>query len=321
MKNRVTELYDYNWGYKATRVLNVATKLNIFTLLCEKAMTSEELSKQCRTKPHMTEKLLIACAAMGLVEKDGGRYRNSELSQTYLVQGGQLYQGDIVIHSGSIWGFWERLEDEISIEPIPKDDKETEHKRFIKAMHQSAISGATQTFTDNIDLTGRKKLVDVGGGAGSFAIAACRRYPGLRAVVFDLRKTLSIAKETIEQAGMADRVTLQAGDWEIDGFGSDNDVALFSHVLFGHESKGDMKLKKAYDSMVPGALLVVQDFMLNDEKAGPLIPALFNMMRGSYSVAEMKSTITDAGFIEPKVVVPCYELGCTWITAEKPAGG
>ena len=117
---------------------------------------------------------------------------------------------------------------------------------------------------------------------------------------------------------MQDRVTTRAGNWETDTFGEDNDVVLLSNILHGPRSKAEMKLKKAYDSMESGGLLLVQDFLLNDEKTSPLIPALFNVMVGAYSRCELLSLIKAAGFVHDKIVVSSQEIGFTWITAEKP---
>ena len=62
----------------------------------------------------MTEKLLIASVAMGLLEKHEGQYKNTELAQTYLVRGQQLYQGDIIAHSASVWDFWSKLTEQVT---------------------------------------------------------------------------------------------------------------------------------------------------------------------------------------------------------------
>ncbi|NIR07513.1 MAG: SAM-dependent methyltransferase, partial [Candidatus Aminicenantes bacterium] len=91
-----------------------------------------------------------------------------------------------------------------------------------------AVAGRADAFIENIDLSGRKKLLDVGGGPGTYSIAACRRFPKLKAVVFDLPETIAIANEVIAGEGMQDRVTTRAGNWETDTFGKDNDVVLFS---------------------------------------------------------------------------------------------
>jgi SAM-dependent methyltransferase len=266
----------------------------------------------------MTEKLLIACTAMDLLEKRGPQYKNTELSKTYLVRGRELYQGDIIAHSGKVCNFWNSLEDEVRITALPEKKPEDEHRDFIMGMHNITVAGRADAFINNIDLAERRKFFDVGGGPGTYSIAACRRYPELEAVVFDIPETISIAKEVIAREGMQDRVSTQEGDWETDTFGEGNDVVLLSNVLHGPDSKAEMKLKKAYDSMVDGGLLLVQDFLLNDEKTGPLIPALFNIMVGAYSNRELLSIIKETGFVHAEVVVSSQEIGFTWITAEKP---
>lgn len=317
MDNKATTWHDFSWDYRASRVLQIANKIDIFTTLSDKEMSSEGLAQKCHTKPEMTEKLLIACTAMGLLERRGPQYKNTELAQTYLVRGQKLYQGNIIAHSATVWNFWNNLENEIWLESAPKDKEADEHRNFIMGMHNIAVAGRAEAFIENIDLSGRKQLLDVGGGPGTYSIAACSRFPKLKAVVFDLPETIAIANEVIAAEGMQDRVTTQAGNWETDTFGEDNDVVLLSNILHGPGSKAEMKLNKAYDSMVDGGLLLVQDFLLNDEKTGPLIPALFNVMVGAYSCCELLSMIKEAGFVRDKVVASSEEIGFTWITAEK----
>jgi len=81
--------------------------------------------------------------------------------------------------------------------------------------------------------------------------------------------------------------------------------------------KAELKLGKAYKSMVSGGLLVIQDFLLNNDKTGPLKEALFNVMVGVFSEEELLNEIGDAGFVEAKVVVQAEEFGSSWVTAVK----
>lgn len=318
MADKNTVWRDFSWDYRAARVLQIANKIDLFTTLSDKEMSLKELVEKCHTKPDLTERLLIACSAMGLLDKRKNRYSNTELSKTYLVRGRRLYQGDIIAHSAATWNFWNSLADEIWLQPAPRDKKADVHRNFIMGMHNIAVAGRADAFIKNIDLSGRKRLLDVGGGPGTYSIAACRRFPKLKAVVFDLPETTAIANEVIAGEGMQDKVTTRAGNWEIDDFGRDYDVVLLSNILHGPGSKAEMKLKKTFDSMKSGGLLLIQDFLLNDEKTGPLIPALFNVMVGAYSRCELLSLIKEAGFVNDKVVVSSEEIGCTWITAEKP---
>lgn len=310
-------LNDLNWGYRAARVLHTANKLGIFTILSEKEMSGEQICRTIKSDPEMMKKLLIACVAMGLLERHEGQYKNTDLAQKYLVRGQELYQGDIITHSATVWDFWSELVSHVVSGTKPTVIKPADHKNFIMGMHNIAVTGRAQLFIDSVDLTGRKKLFDVGGGPGTYSIAACRRYPELKAVVFDLPETIAITKEIISKEGIQDVITVREGDWETDDFGEDNDVVLLSDVMHGPGSKAQMKLKKAYDSLVCGGLVVIQEFLLNDQKTGPLIPALFNIMVGAYSQTEMFGIVEEAGFIKPRLVISSEELGSSWVTASK----
>lgn len=318
MENGVAILNDLSWGYRAARVLHVTNALNLFTILYEKPMPAEQICRRIKSDPEMMKKLLIACSSMGLLEKEGNQYKNTELAQTYLVRGRKLYQGDIIAHSATVWDFWSRLAEHITSGGERATINPADHRNFIMGMHNIAVAGRAQMFVDNIDLSGRRKLFDVGGGPGTYSIAACKRYPELKAVVFDLPETISIAREIIAKEAMQLRVSVQEGNWETDDFGENNDVVLLSNVMHGPGSGTQAKLKKAYNSMLPNGLLVIQEFLLNDQKTGPLIPALFNIMVGAHSQAEVFSIVKEVGFTEPKLIISCEKPGSSWITAGKP---
>jgi len=318
MKNDIEYLNELAWGYRKARVLHAANSLGIFTTLSEGPLTAQQLAQTCRAKPQMLQKLLIACTAMGLLEKTGDSFANTPFADTYLVRGRPLYQGDIIAHSACVWNFWNRLEDEIRIEgPVPPDPAR-QHRHFIMGMHNIAMLGRAKTMADALDLRGRRRLFDVGGGPGTYSIVLCRKFPQLTAVVFDLPETIAITRQIIAREGMQDRISVREGSWDTHDFGHDNDVVLLSNILHGPESKAEMKLSKAHASMAPGGLLVIQDFVLNDEKSGPLVPALFNIMVGAYSRGELFSLIRQAGFGRPQILVEQAQQGITIITAEKP---
>lgn len=121
MESNVRALYSLGWGYREARVLHVASGIGIFTALSEKEMFLEELCQKCHIEPGMTEKLVIACIAVGLLERHGSRYKNTELASTYLVQGKRLYQGDIIAHFARAWDFWSTLENKVRTASVPKN--------------------------------------------------------------------------------------------------------------------------------------------------------------------------------------------------------
>jgi hypothetical protein len=318
MNDGVKYVTELSWAYRAARVLHIANRLDVFSVLSNGAITAEQLAEKCDTKAETLEKLIIACTAMGLVTKDGDRYANTKMADECLAKGAPLYQGDIIAHSAEVWDYWSEMEDEICGKRSEKQAEAENHEYFIRGMWNIAAGGRGQLFVDSIDLSGCEKLFDVGGGPGCYSILACKKYPGLKAVVFDLPETIKIAREMIEKEGLEDRISVVEGDWDKEEFGQDNGAVLFSNVLHGPGSNAGVKLKKAYESMVPSGLLIVQEFLLDDEKSGPLVSALFNMMVGSYSYSELEDVISSAGFLNCELAGVSEELGSSWVTARKP---
>ena len=101
----------------------------------------------------------------------------------------------------------------------------------------------------------------------------------------------------------------------IHDFGRGFDVVLLSNVMHGSTSAAPMKLAKARAALEPGGLLAVQEFLLENDKSGPLIPALFNVMVGAYSQAELTHEIEKAGFADVRLVGREDAVGASWLTA------
>lgn len=297
------QLIELSWAYRASRVLHVAVNMGLFEILSSNPLTAGEVAKELGSKPKMTEKMLIALTALGLIEFRKNKYKNSEIAEKYLVKG-SYYQGNWIKHSYHLWDYWGDLEYEVGGTAASKKTagREDRHYTFIMAMHDLAIGEEAEELLDFVDLQGRKRLLDVGGGPGTFSVLICQKYPEIRATVFDLPETIRITREMVTNYGMEERITFIEGDWNTDDFGEGYDTVLMSNILHGPESNAEMKLRKGYASLVDGGLLIVRDFVLNKSKTGPISQALFNIMVGAYSIDEIKNIIKDAGFVEVKEV-------------------
>ncbi|MCE5187475.1 MAG: methyltransferase domain-containing protein [Planctomycetaceae bacterium] len=315
MEEGLKYLNDLTWAYRASRTLQCACLLKLFTRLSVRPMTAEQLSAQCGSPLQKLEKLLIACCAIGLLNKHDALYENSALSDKYLVEGRPQYQGNIVMHAANVWNVWTGLP--FQLVDNPSETAGSEHENFILGMHNLTMAGRGDFFLQSVNLSGRKRLLDVGGGPGTYSIFACKRYPVLQSTLFDIPETIAIARSVIEKEGMLDRISLRSADWDVNDFGSGFDVVLMSNVLHGPNSNAPGKLRKAYNCMEPGGLLAVQEFMLNDDKTGPTIPALFSIMVGAYSRPELFAAIEQAGFENVRIAAQDDSIGSTWITALK----
>jgi len=312
----VEGLMEMAWAFRASRVLMLAHKLDVFTLLSEKPLSSLEIAERCGANPDMTERLLIACCSLGFLRMRGERYENTELSERYLVRGRALFQGAWIDHAADdLWSYWGRgLDEELGGRRVGVEDGT---RRFALAMHAIAMSGEAMELAGAVELSDKRLLLDVGGGPGTYSIFLCKRNPRLHAIVFDLPETIEIAREVIREFGMSSRVSTRAGSWDTEDFGQGYDAVLMSNVLHGQDSKAEMKLEKAFNAMEEKGLLIIRDFLLNDDRTGPPEAALFNLMVGAYTAGELKSLVEEAGFTGVRQV-KTRRSGHSIILAEKP---
>jgi hypothetical protein len=319
------EIIHLSWTYRVSRLVQVASTTGIFERLGAGPATPTQVAGDLHLDAAMVEKVLMPLAAMGLVARAGTRWQLSARARATLVGGSPFYQGNTLAHSGQVWSFWNDLEVIVRgkrggwryAEEVEAGPPLRSHRDFILAMHNMAMAGRAAELADRVDLKGRRMLMDVGGGPGTYAMALCERNRGLTATVLDLPETVKIAREVIARLGMSGRVRTRVGDWDKDEFGSDNDAVLMSNILHGPSSRAEMKLAKAHRSLVAGGLLIVQDFLMNAAKTGPLIPAMFNLVVGAFSRPELVDRIGAAGFARIKVRPMPERVGTTVIIARK----
>jgi predicted O-methyltransferase YrrM len=156
---------------------------------------------------------------------------------------------------------------------------------------------------NTIDLLDRRRLLDLGGGPGTYAIYFCLKNPQLKATVYDLPTTRPYAIKTIEKFGLADRIDFVEGDYLSKDISGSYDVAWLSQILHAEGPEDCQRIiEKVISVLEPGGMIIVHEFILDNTMDGPLFPALFslNMLLGtrngrSYSEREIMEMLTRAG--------------------------
>lgn len=318
-----TALLELNWQYRASRALMTAHQLGIFEALRE-PKTVADVAAQCGTDTGMTEKLLIACCSLGVVRRDGDHFVLTRLACDTLLPESARYLGGVLDHSETLWWVFTGLPDiirtgERGAAPKPPEAFVSRwHENWIWAMHGNAANGVAQWVARQLDLSDRSLLLDVGGGPGTYSIALCQRFTNLKAVVWDVSQTIAIAEQVIERFHMKDRIAVQEGDWNRDEFGEGYDCLLMSNILHGHGSQAETRLEQGMRALVPGGLLIAHDFLLNNDKSGPLPAALFNLMVGAYTVNELIAVIRSVGFADASLIAYNGQRGAGIVTAMRP---
>jgi len=145
--------------------------------------------------------------------------------------------------------------------------------------------------------------------------------------VFELPAVVPFAREIIDQAGLADRVTVQAGNFQQEGVGHGYDVALVFGVLNGEPPQGRPALiRKVYDCLNPGGRIVLRDFVLDPDRAGPPEAAIFALQMlltteagGLDTRDDWARWLVEAGFASPRTIPLPEWVGADLTIAVKPA--
>ena len=327
-----SQLLELSGGYWSTCALHAGVKLGVFTPLAAEPLAAQDLASRINCNSRGLGMLLNALTAMELLDKQGESYIATPFAAEFLCRSSPKYLGHIIMHHHHLMSGWANLDQAVqSGAPIRErashEDVKSSRESFLMGMFNLAMMIAPK-IVPNIDLSGRKRLLDLGGGPGTYAIHFCQQNPELSAVICDLPTTREFAEQTVERFGLSGRVSFTAGDFEVEDLPGGFDVAWLSHILHGVGPHECAKiLKKTVSALEPGGMLLVQEFVLDDSKAAPLFPTLFslNMLLGTpegqaYSESELIAMLTAAGVTEVRRLALELPNGSGVIAGIVPAG-
>ena len=297
------ELSGYFWK---TCTLHAAVKLDVFTAVGDQAFTAKELASKLNVANNGLERLLNALTAITLLSKSGNKFSNTPAGKNFLSKTGEQYLGHIIMHHHHLVESWTHLDQAVKtgmpVRNRTSFSDEEWRESFLMGMFNMAMAIAPR-LVPLIDLGGRRHLLDLGGGPGTYAIHFCMKNPQLKASVFDLPTTRPFAEKTIKKFDLSDRIDFMDGNYLEDRISGRFDVAWLSHILHGEGPDDCLEiLKKTVAVLEPEGLIVIHDFILNNSMDGPLFPALFslNMLLGttsgqSYSEEQIADMLSRAG--------------------------
>ena len=296
--NDLAELRKLYLGFISSRVILTANGLRIFDNL-KKASSAKEIAGKLGLDARATEILLDALTGIGLLSKGrDSQYRNTPVSNRYLVKGHRLYQGDIVKHASTMWQNFSAL-DEVVLTGRPAR-RGFNHESFIMGMHNLTVP-RTEGLIKAVGLKGVKAMLDLGGGPGTNAIAMAKK--GVQATVFDLPATIKTAKKVARLEGVKG-IRFIEGDFHVDSLGAGYDLVLLSQIFHAFSAEENIALLRRCKTAVNlGGRVVIQEFPINEMRTAPPHSALFsvNMLVGTekgrcYSPKEMKRWLEETGF-------------------------
>jgi SAM-dependent methyltransferase len=293
-------------GFMAAKHLFAASELGVFEALADAPATLDALAARTGLTRRAARISADAMVALGLLERDGDLYRNGAAAAQYLA--GRT-PGDLrpLLRFWDTISYptWEALAEALGSGP-PRQvfDLDEAQQEIVSAGIEAILAGPAHALPEVVDLSAHRRLLDVGGGTGSWSIAAVRRHPKLHATVFELPVTAEIARARITDAGMADRVAVVAGDAMAEDLPTGHDVFLLANLIHYWSPADNLALLRRVRAATPaGGRLLLADFWTDPTHTQPLQAALMagefavHLQDGDvYSVEEVRGWLPEAGW-------------------------
>lgn len=313
-------------SFQKSRILLSGIELDIFSNIDESGTTNSQISNNLHLDEHACERLLNALVSLGILAKQNHLFFNTAESFTFLSKKSSDYLGGLM-HSNQLWNTWSNLTQVVktgkSANPSEINARGEEWLfPFINAMHDRAKKLAPEQVA-NIDLSGIKSLLDIGGGSGAYSMEFVSKKSGIEATVFDLPNVIPITKKFIAKEGFSDKIKTRTGDYTKDDLPKGFDLVFLSAIIHSNslETNKDL-IKKCFDSLNRNGRIVIQDWVMNNDRTQPASGAIFaiNMLVGTeagdcFTEQEVTEMLKLAGFKNISRIE--FETGLSQMVAQK----
>jgi acetylserotonin N-methyltransferase len=276
---------DLMYAFRGSKVMFTATRLGVFDKLESAPASADALAIALDVSEDALGRLLDACVGLGLLERsDAGVYSNTPVASGYLTRSSPATLAGYVLFSDqALYPMWGHLGDAVRegtnrwTQTFGLRDNMFEHffadaeamRTFLLGLHGYGVISSPKV-AEAFDLSRFQRMVDLGGGSGHLAIAACERYPNLRAAVFELPRVIEFAREMARRSPAAERIETIAGDFFADELPAADLYAAGQILHDWSEPKIARLLEKVARALPPGGGLLLAEKLLHPDKRGPI---------------------------------------------------
>lgn len=289
-QRRARELFDIVVGFVYSQVLFACVRLKLFDMLASGPLSEDELAKRMNLPPENAKRLLRAAVSLRLLSPCEGRhYALGELGAAMV---GNPGIAAMVEHHSMVYA---DLADPVALlRGEPKKTALSDYWAYAvnpeaALVDDQSIDGYTALMSDSLGLIAddvldayalkeHRCLLDVGGGDGTFLVAAAKRWPHLQVMLFDLPAVAERARARFEREGLAGRARAIGGDLMRDPLPEGADVVSLVRVLHDHnDAEVDHIIKSARRALPTGGTLLVAEPMSGTPGAEPIGDAYFGL--------------------------------------------
>lgn len=313
-------IVEVGMGFWAAKTLLSAVKLEVFTALGQESLTGAELGNRLGLHERGIWDFFDTLVTLDFLQRKGNglsaRYSNTPETGLFLNKNNPQYMGGMLeMANDRLYPFWGNLEEALKTGEPQNEIKQTGEPFFVK-LYQSperlrqfmaAMAGFQMgnfiALAKNFDFSPYQTLCDIGGASGALAIQIALNHPHMQCVNFDLPPVEPIAKETIAQFNLLERITTVSGDFFTDDFPKADVITLGNILHDWNLEKKKLLIRKAYEALPAGGVLIAIENVIDNERRQNLLGLMMslNMLIEigdgfDYTIAQFDGWAKEAGF-------------------------
>ena len=317
----------------SSMALGAAIETGLLEMLAEKPMSGEEVSQVMNIPGKRGHYWLQLLAELGILEKNLEGYMPASIVQDVISDNIRWERWKHVafderelmtgvrnlapcLGAASIWNTKGLMKPENDYEKMIHDP---ERARVFTRLLYNFYKDSKNEFADLIDMTGVKRMMDVGGGSGAVSILLAEKYPELRSVVLELENVCVEGRRIVEENHLSERITFHGANFLKDELPGGFDLVLHYDVgVFG-----EALFRKLRESLNPGGRIVVVFHFSPEENTAPTMylawafrDSLSDPEFGFPTILQLQAQLVQAGF---RLLLDTWDLpgGQTAVLAQK----
>ena len=317
-----------------SQILDASLEYDFFTLIHKGFRGADEIARQAGTDLRATRIVLDSLPALGLIEKCDGKYSLTPTAEVFLVQGKPSYVGDFRHVALALWDGMAHLKESLKTgKPLSRMDTGTELQVWEKLVLGIIVIAepVAKALCDILKIGAERKAIralDIAGGSSIFGMTIVTRDPTAQVTQLDWPNVNAVAKKANKQRGLEGKINFIDGEHHSAAIETNHyDLVIASNFCRFESPKGNQELfAKAHSALKPGGILVVNDFVPNEERTEPTFALRFSVYTLTHTpegecwtLSQYSDWLKKAGFTSIKTHgdIPKSLPGTTLIIAGK----
>ncbi len=265
-------------GFMAAKLLFVANELGLFEKLASGPATLQELAERARLPQRTTRIVLDAMVALGFADRHGDQYQNSQVAATFLAgQAPTDLRAFLRFWNRLSYARWMKLEEAVrSSQPVFGELSFTpEEQRLFSQGVEAFTTGQAVALATCYDWSRHHRVLDLGGGTGSFLLALLSRHPTLKCTLFEAPAAAAVARQRLHGSEGEGKIEVVEGDFLKDPIPGGHDAVIIANVVHVLSPQNNLEvLRRTRKQVTEGAHLLLVDFWTDPTHTQPVFAAL-----------------------------------------------